>query len=112
MSINKTKKSKTKKSKTRKNNMNYNTNNGILFSKEKHQIVQNIDTPDRKNYIKELQDTLKSSHMLERNDIKNDFYTYINVDWLSKTEKELEKEKNFMYKWMILEWFKKRFIMS
>ena len=94
MSINKTRKNKTRKNKTRKSNINYDTNS-ILFSKEKHQIVQNIDTPDRKNYIKELQDTLKSSHMLERNDIKNDFYTYINVDWLSKTEKELEKEKKF-----------------
>ena len=96
-------KNKNKKNKlTRKNKQcidktelnSFNTYEGSLFSKEKHVAIENIEKVNKK-YIKELKETLQSSHLLRKNDVKNDFYNYINVDWLSQKDKEIEKEKKY-----------------
>ena len=102
MTINKSKKRNVKKNNTNQNktkkriyNDKTSTNFGTLFSEKIHEKVQDIESKNRLNYIKELKNTLRTSHMINIKDIKDDFYNYINVDWLSRTEKELEKEKKF-----------------
>jgi len=92
---NKTKKRKIKLEKDEANS--YNTFEGSLFSKKRHNNGKSIENIWKRyrEYIKELKKILKSSHMINKNETRQDFYTYINVDWLKRTEKELEIEQKY-----------------
>ena len=72
----------------------FNSYEGSLFSEDKHAAYKNIKDVNM-SYIKELKDTLRSSHVIRNEDIRRDFYNYINVDWLSRKDKEIEEEKKF-----------------
>ena len=87
----------TKKNKSRVESQSFNTLEGSLFSKEKHSASENIEKVWSRydKYFKELQETIERTNKLNRNDVKNDFYTYINVEWLSRKEREIEKEKKY-----------------
>jgi len=75
----------------------FNTFEGSLFSDKKHKASENIEKVWKRyrHYIKELKSVLKSSHMIKIDETRQDFYTYINVDWLKRTEQELKEKQKY-----------------
>lgn len=75
----------------------FNTFEGSLFDTRKHSNSENIEKVWKRyrDYVKELKGVLKSSHMIKIDETRQDFYTYINVDWLKRTEAELKEKQKY-----------------
>jgi putative endopeptidase len=74
----------------------FNTFKGSLLERKRFKNNESVEKIWKRyrQYVKELKSTLKSSHLMKKSDVKNDFYTYINVDWLGKGD-ETKEEKKF-----------------
>jgi putative endopeptidase len=77
----------------------FNTFEGSLFNRNKGNLTvkQNIDKVLReyRKYKKNLEKVMEMSHKIKGVDVKDDFYTYINMGWLNKKEAEIEKEQKY-----------------
>ena len=88
--INKSKKGKL-------NKQVFSTESGSLFNINIHSSLSYMDKIlDTYNIYKAtLRDKIYKSVKLNKNLITNDFYSYINISWLTEKEKELENKKHY-----------------
>ena len=95
-----TKKKKTIKKQGKLNIQTFSSESGSLFDINIHSELNTMDKilSSYREYKTTLQNTLHKSEKLNIHMIKDDFYSYINIAWLSSKEKELMHEKNILHK--------------